>query len=95
MKYWQLGNETSYDKRGFDLETAARKTIEFARPCATSTRRSSLSPGAIPAGPRACPKKRATRSTCWPSITCSIPIDEKPSAAGELYRRDADATWRG
>jgi len=28
---WQLGNETSYDERGFDLETAARKTVEFAR----------------------------------------------------------------
>jgi alpha-L-arabinofuranosidase len=27
---WQIGNETSYDKRGFDCETAARKTVEFA-----------------------------------------------------------------
>jgi alpha-N-arabinofuranosidase len=27
---WQIGNETSYDS-GFDLETAARKTLEFAR----------------------------------------------------------------
>lgn len=31
VKYWQIGNETSYDRRGFDLETAARKTVEFAR----------------------------------------------------------------
>lgn len=31
IRYWQLGNETSYDKNGFDLETAARKTVEFAR----------------------------------------------------------------
>ena len=31
VRYWQLGNETSYDKNGFDLETAARKTIEFAK----------------------------------------------------------------
>lgn len=28
--HWQLGNETSYDRNGFDLETAARKTVEFA-----------------------------------------------------------------
>ena len=28
---WQLGNETSYDRRGFDCETAARKTIAFAK----------------------------------------------------------------
>lgn len=31
VKYWQIGNETSYDKRGFDIDTAARKTVEFAR----------------------------------------------------------------
>jgi hypothetical protein len=31
IRYWQLGNETSYDKRGFDLETATRKTVEFAK----------------------------------------------------------------
>jgi len=30
VKYWQIGNETSYDRQGFDLETAARKTVEFA-----------------------------------------------------------------
>jgi len=29
VKLWQIGNETSYDS-GFDLETAARKTLEFA-----------------------------------------------------------------
>jgi alpha-L-arabinofuranosidase len=28
---WQLGNETSYDGFGFDCDTAARKTIEFAK----------------------------------------------------------------
>lgn len=31
IRLWQIGNETSYDKRGFDVETAARKTVEFAR----------------------------------------------------------------
>jgi len=30
VRYWQIGNETSYGRRGFDLETAARKTVEFA-----------------------------------------------------------------
>lgn len=30
IKYWQLGNETSYGRDGFDVETAGRKTIEFA-----------------------------------------------------------------
>ncbi|MHC4504715.1 MAG: alpha-L-arabinofuranosidase C-terminal domain-containing protein [Planctomycetota bacterium] len=31
VRFWQIGNETSYDRKGFDLETAARKTLEFAR----------------------------------------------------------------
>jgi alpha-L-arabinofuranosidase len=30
IRHWQIGNETSHDKRGFNLETAARKTVEFA-----------------------------------------------------------------
>ncbi|MCD6364517.1 MAG: alpha-L-arabinofuranosidase [Planctomycetes bacterium] len=28
---WQIGNETSYDRNGFDCETAARKTVRFAK----------------------------------------------------------------
>ena len=30
IRWWQIGNETSYDKNGFDCETAVRKTAEFA-----------------------------------------------------------------
>jgi alpha-L-arabinofuranosidase len=31
IRLWQIGNETSYDQKGYDLETAARRTVEFAR----------------------------------------------------------------
>ncbi|MBN2507749.1 MAG: alpha-L-arabinofuranosidase [Verrucomicrobia bacterium] len=31
VKLWQIGNETSYDPRGFDVETAAAKTLGFAQ----------------------------------------------------------------
>jgi alpha-L-arabinofuranosidase len=31
VRYWQVGNETSYDNRGFDRGTAIRKTIEFSQ----------------------------------------------------------------
>ena len=31
IRYWQLGNETSYDNHGFDRATAVGKTIEFAK----------------------------------------------------------------
>lgn len=28
---WQIGNETSYDRKGFDVETAAKRTLAFAK----------------------------------------------------------------
>ena len=31
VRLWQIGNETSYDRNAFDVETAAKKTVEFAR----------------------------------------------------------------
>lgn len=31
IRMWQIGNETSYDRNGFDLDTTARKTVEFAK----------------------------------------------------------------
>ncbi|BCM93632.1 intracellular exo-alpha-(1-_5)-L-arabinofuranosidase [Abditibacteriota bacterium] len=31
VPFWQIGNETSYDPNGFDVETAAQKTVEFAQ----------------------------------------------------------------
>jgi alpha-N-arabinofuranosidase len=31
VRLWQIGNETSYGSDGFDCETAARKTLEFAK----------------------------------------------------------------
>lgn len=31
IPFWQIGNETSYDRNGFSCETAAVKTLEFAK----------------------------------------------------------------
>ncbi|MBN1417963.1 MAG: twin-arginine translocation signal domain-containing protein [Planctomycetes bacterium] len=31
VKLWQIGNETSYGNDGFDVDTAARKTLAFAK----------------------------------------------------------------
>ena len=31
VSLWQIGNETSYDPRGYDVETAARRTLAFAK----------------------------------------------------------------
>jgi alpha-L-arabinofuranosidase len=95
VKYWQIGNETSYDRQGFDLETAARKTVEFAK----EMRRADPSIQLIAWG-----------DSGWASRMIEVagehvqmlafhhmfnPDDEKrPVLRGELYRRDADETWR-
>jgi alpha-L-arabinofuranosidase len=31
VRFWQIGNETSYDRQGYGLETAAERTLAFAR----------------------------------------------------------------
>jgi alpha-L-arabinofuranosidase len=31
VRLWQIGNETSYDRNGFSCETAAKRTISFAK----------------------------------------------------------------
>jgi alpha-L-arabinofuranosidase len=31
VRTWQIGNETSYDERGYDVETAAARTLAFAK----------------------------------------------------------------
>jgi alpha-N-arabinofuranosidase len=31
VRLWQIGNETSYDRSGYDCETAAKRTVAFAK----------------------------------------------------------------
>ena len=31
VRLWQIGNETSYDRNGYDCETTARRTVAFAK----------------------------------------------------------------
>jgi alpha-N-arabinofuranosidase len=95
VKYWQIGNETSYDRQGFDLETAARKTVEFA----FVMRKADPAIQLIAWG-----------DSGWAARMLEVagehvqmlafhhmfnPDDEKrPVLRGELYRRDAEATWQ-
>ena len=57
VRLWQIGNETSYDRNGFDCETAARRTVDFAQAMRKED-------PAIQAGPRCliCP------STAWDCV---------------------------
>jgi alpha-L-arabinofuranosidase len=95
VKYWQVGNETSYDRQGFDLETAARKTVEFAAAMHKADPAIQLI---------------AWGDSGWAARMLEVagehvqmlafhhmfnPDDEKrPVLRGELYRRDAEATWQ-
>jgi alpha-L-arabinofuranosidase len=94
VRHWQIGNETSYDRNGFDVETAARKTVRFA----TAMRQ---------ADPRL--RLIAWGDSGWAPRMADIagehvqylafhhmfdPDDAKrPVLRGELYRRDPDETW--
>lgn len=94
VRYWQLGNETSYDKNGFDVETAARKTVEFAKAMR----------GADPNI-----RLIAWGDSDWAGRMADVAGEhvhylafhhmfdpdsrERPVLRGELYRRDPDATW--
>jgi hypothetical protein len=94
VRYWQIGNETSYDKNGFDLETAARKTVEFARTMRTADPAIQLI---------------AWGDSGWAARMAEVAGDHvqylafhhmfdpdsprQPVLRGEAYRRDPDAAW--
>lgn len=95
IRYWQLGNETSYDRQGFDLSTTARKTVEFAQ----AMRAVDPSIQLIGWG-----------DSGWATEMLDVAGEhldmlafhhmfnpdspETPVLQGELYRRDAEDTWR-
>ena len=94
VRYWQIGNETSYDKNGFDLETAAQKTVEFAKAMRVADPNIRLI---------------AWGDSDWAGRMADVAgeqvhylafhhmfdpdLRERPVLRGELYRRDPDATW--
>jgi alpha-L-arabinofuranosidase len=93
LKLWQLGNETSYDPKGYDCETAARRTIAFAKamrkvdPDLTfiGWGDSDWAPRMIEAAGEHLDYiafHNGYRSTL-----------KNPPFADNLYRRDPDATW--
>lgn len=95
VKYWQIGNETSYDRNGFNLETAARKTVEFAR----TMRGADPSIQLIGWGDdNWAPRMIEVAGEHLQFLAFHHmfnPDEEKqPVLRGELYRRDAEATWQ-
>ena len=94
VRHWQIGNETSYDRNGFDLETAARKTVEFARAMRAAD------PGV---------QLIAWGDSGWAARMAEVAGEHvqflafhhmfdpdsqrQPVLRGETYRRDPDAAW--
>jgi len=94
VRHWQIGNETSYDKNGFDLETAARKTVEFARAMRAADRDLQLIAWGD-SGWAARMAEVAGEHVNYLAFHHMFDPDspQKPVLRGELYRRDPDATW--
>jgi alpha-N-arabinofuranosidase len=94
VRYWQIGNETSYDKNGFDLETAARKTVEFAK----SMRASDPAIQLIAWGDSGWARRMAEIAGEYVQYLAFHHMFDpdsprQPVLRGEAYRRDPDATW--
>ena len=92
--HWQIGNETSYDKNGFDVETAARKTVEFAKAMRTADPAIQL----IAWGDSGwAPRMAEVAGEYVQYLAFHHMFDpdsqRQPVLRGEAYRRDPDATW--
>jgi alpha-L-arabinofuranosidase len=94
IRHWQVGNETSYDRNGFDLETAARKTVEFAR----AMRAADPAIRVIAWGDSGwAPRMAEVAGEHVQYLAFHHMFDpdspRQPVVRGELYRRDPDAAW--
>jgi len=94
VRFWQIGNETSYDKNGFDLDTAARKTVEFGK----SMRAADPSIQLIAWGDSGWAARMAEvagEHVQYLAFHHMFDPDDShsPVLRGEAYQRDPDATW--
>ncbi len=94
VRHWQIGNETSYDKNGFDLETAARKTVEFARTMRAADPTIQLIAWGD-SGWAARMAEVAGEHVQYLAFHHMFDPDspQKPVLRGERYRSDPDAAW--
>jgi hypothetical protein len=94
IRYWQIGNETSYDRNGFDLETAAKKTVEFAKAMRQADPAIQLVAWGD-SGWAARMSEIAGEHVQYLAFHHMFDPDNasQPVLRGELYRRDPEATW--
>lgn len=94
IRYWQLGNETSYDNRGFDRDTTIRKTIEFSK----AMRAVDPDIKIIAWGDSGWAPEMADRAGEHVDLLAFHQMfnpdrRDEPVLAGERYREDPAATW--
>ena len=93
VRFWQIGNETSYDSSGYDLETAAHRTVDFAR----AMRQADPSLALIGWGDSGWAERMAQVAgehldyLAFHHMFHPSPHD--PILDGVNYRRDAERTW--
>lgn len=94
IRYWQLGNETSYDRRGFDRDTAIRKTIEFSQAMRAVDRDIKIIAwGDSGWAPHMVDKAGEHFDMLAFHHMFNPDRSDEPVLAGERYRRDPAATW--
>jgi alpha-L-arabinofuranosidase len=94
IRYWQLGNETSYDRRGFDRKTTVAKTIEFAKAMRAADSNIKIIAWGDSGWGRAMHDEAGEYIDMLAFHHMFNPDSrEAPVLQGELYRRDPDATW--
>jgi len=94
IKIWQIGNETSYDRKGHDRETGVKKTVEFA----VAMRKADPEIGLIGWGDSGWASRMIQEAGDHLQYVAFHhmfnPDDSKePVLEGERYRRDPDAAW--
>ncbi len=94
VRHWQIGNETSYDRNGFDVETAARKTVEFAKAMRAADPAIQII-GWGDSGWAARMADVAGEHLQFLAFHHMFDPDDprQPVLRGEAYRRDPDAAW--
>jgi len=94
VRHWQIGNETSYDRSGFDLETAGRKTVEFAKAMRAADPAIQII-GWGDSGWAGRMAEVAGEHLQFLAFHHMFDPDDprQPVLRGEAYRRDPDAAW--
>jgi alpha-L-arabinofuranosidase len=94
IRYWQLGNETSYDNQGFDLPTAIRKTNEFSRAMrAVDSELKIIAWGDSGWAARMADETGDQIDMLAFHHMFNPDSSDGPVLQGECYRRDPAATW--